>query len=191
MPERRAPGENIKVASIELNVGPHVRNSLRAVQKHFGSITVRHLDRLLRPSNRPKRIRNVRKRDQPRARPQQLDLGQRQPRFELTAAATQGKLAQAQKDIRDAEVVAATTEGRLRGIDTTPHYGRPARVHAANGQGTEASKSLAIVLAEATRLGEQRTHWPIMRGNPVLWHASSDPLPGKSTPGRQCETRVG
>jgi hypothetical protein len=39
----------------------------------------------------------VRKRDQPRARPQQLDLGQRQPRFELTAAATQGKLAQAQK----------------------------------------------------------------------------------------------
>jgi eukaryotic-like serine/threonine-protein kinase len=62
----------------------------------------------------------------------------------------QGKLAEAEKEIRDAEVVAATTEGRLRGIDTLI---TAARVHAANGKGAEASKSLASVLAEATRLG--------------------------------------
>lgn len=40
-PEHLVPGANIKVAIIELNVGPHVRNSLRAVQEHFGSASSR------------------------------------------------------------------------------------------------------------------------------------------------------
>jgi hypothetical protein len=62
----------------------------------------------------------------------------------------QGKLPEAEKEIRDAEVVAATTEGRLRGIDALI---TAARVHAANGKAAEALRSRASVPAEATRLG--------------------------------------
>ncbi len=61
----------------------------------------------------------------------------------------QGKLVEAEKEIHTAEVAAATTEGRLLGIDTLI---TAARVHAANGQAAEASRSLMNVLAEATRL---------------------------------------
>ena len=62
----------------------------------------------------------------------------------------QGKAVEAEKEIRTAEVAAATAEGRLLviGVSTTA-----ARIHAVNGEAGEASRSLAGVLAEATRLG--------------------------------------
>jgi eukaryotic-like serine/threonine-protein kinase len=61
----------------------------------------------------------------------------------------QGKLVEAEKEIRTAELAASATESRLLAIDTLI---TAARVHAANGQVAEASRSLANVLAEATRL---------------------------------------
>jgi serine/threonine protein kinase/tetratricopeptide (TPR) repeat protein len=61
----------------------------------------------------------------------------------------QGKLVEAEKEIHIAELAAATTESRLLAIDTLI---TAARVHAADGHATEASRSLANVLAEATKL---------------------------------------
>jgi eukaryotic-like serine/threonine-protein kinase len=61
----------------------------------------------------------------------------------------QGKPVEAEKEIHIAELAATTTENRLLAIDTLI---TAARVHAANGQVAEASRSLANVLAEATRL---------------------------------------
>jgi eukaryotic-like serine/threonine-protein kinase len=61
----------------------------------------------------------------------------------------QGKLVEAEKEIHVAELAAATTESRLLAVDTLI---TAARVHAANGQVAEASRSLANVLAEAIRL---------------------------------------
>jgi hypothetical protein len=62
----------------------------------------------------------------------------------------QGKLGEAEKEIQGAEVAAATTESRLLGIDALIVA---ARTHAAAGKVAGASRSLAAVLAEASKLG--------------------------------------
>ena len=74
-PEHLVPGENIKVASIE--AASSVRMCVKQPARHpeaipSAPITVRHLDHLLRLSDGPKRIRNLRKRNEPCARPQEL-----------------------------------------------------------------------------------------------------------------------
>jgi hypothetical protein len=61
----------------------------------------------------------------------------------------QGKLAEAEKEIRGAEIAVARAEGRLLAINVATTAGR---IHAANGKAEEASRSLASALAESARL---------------------------------------
>jgi tetratricopeptide (TPR) repeat protein/predicted Ser/Thr protein kinase len=87
----------------------------------------------------------------------QQSLAEKESRRELTARTIlaksllgQGKFAEAEKEIHEAEAAAATTEVRMLAINTLI---AAASIHAANGKATEASKSLDSVLAEANRLG--------------------------------------
>jgi hypothetical protein len=61
----------------------------------------------------------------------------------------QGKPAEAEKEIRAAELAVASAEARLLVMEVAVTAGR---IHAANGKPAEASRSLTGALAEATRL---------------------------------------
>jgi tetratricopeptide (TPR) repeat protein/TolB-like protein/predicted Ser/Thr protein kinase len=94
--------------------------------------------------------------EQPARHSIQLAIAEKAPGNELNARnllsrslLAQGKIVEAEKEIHIAELTAATTESRLIGIDTLI---TAARTHAATGKAADASKSLASVLAESSRL---------------------------------------
>jgi hypothetical protein len=62
----------VPVAVKILNVDAHVRHRLSPVDEHPRAVAMRHRHHLARRGHRPEGIRDVRERDQPRARPQQL-----------------------------------------------------------------------------------------------------------------------
>ena len=67
--------ENVPVAVERLHVGAHVRHRLGAIDQNMRPIPARHLDHLAGGRDGAERVRDLRKRHQPGARPEQLLVG--------------------------------------------------------------------------------------------------------------------
>ena len=163
-------GEDVEIAAERLHIDRHARQSLAAIDEHLGALRMRQLDDARDRQKRPGHIRDMRHRDEPRARAQQClksrevelagRIGRRddEPGAQALAQHLPWHDVRVMLDIADHDLVTGLETGRPPAVgDQIDRLGGAAQKHdfALVGRVQKRTRFLARLLEPVGRAGAQ------------------------------------